>query len=426
MQAAIEPTAPLDTANPDDAFRDLYEYGAIDSAFLWRLRSLAVNQPHYTVADLAQLERRLDAQLDALMSSLEIGWEICRSALERQQPGEVFTATVFAMRSRDIAKVRIAVESGVAQPRTFEGVVSALGWLPEGIAKPWVDRLLKGKDMKHKHLGIAAASVRREDPGELLTDILKRDDCRRYAPLYARALRLVGELRRLDLMPALQMNANSSEAAFAFWAIWSSILLGQHNLAQQLRPHALTPGEHQARAIQLAFRVLPVEQAREWISAMAKNPANQRAVVQATGVLGDPHAVNWLIDKIANPKLARLAGEALTFITGIDLEKHDLAAPPPSGVAAIPNDDPTDTFVGLDEDEHLPWPDTDRLATLWRHHGRHFLVGRRYFLGKPPTPDWLKSVLADGTQRQRHAAALELALIDAQTHLLNTQARIIP
>ena len=425
MEAAIEPTAIANIANGNDAYRDLYEYGAIDSAFLWRLRSIAVNQPHFTLDELAQLERRLDTQLDALMTSLAHGWEICRAALELQQPGEVFTATVFAMRSRDISKVQLAVESGLAHPRTFEGLVSALGWLPSEVVKPWIERLLIGKDMKHKHLGVAAASVRREDPGQLLTDILQRGDCRQYAPLNARALRLVGELRRLDLMPALQLNMTSDDSASAFWAVWSSILIGQHTLAQHLRPYVLSPGPNQARAIQLAFRVLPVEHGREWISALAQNPLNQRAVIQATGVLGDPHAVNWLIGKMAEPKLARLAGEAFTFITGIDLEKHDLSKLPSAGDAAGPNDDPGDSFVGLDEDENLPWPDADRVAALWRNQGRYFLVGRRYFLGKPIAPDWLKSVLTDGTQRQRHAAALELALIDAQSPLINTQAKVI-
>ena len=51
------------------------------------------------------------------------------------------------------------------------------------------------------------------------------------------------------------------------------------------------------------------------------------------------------------------------------------------------------------------------------------MVGQRYFLGKPITADWLKQKLAIGTQRQRHAAALELAL-SGETPLFNTRARI--
>lgn len=427
MQAAMDTTTSIPTPQETvlaGSYYDLYEGGVVDAAFLWLLRSIAVNQPHYTSVDLADLEQRLEAQLDLLMSSLELGWEACETALSLQQPGEIFTATIVALRSHDIEKIKTAIQSGLAAPETFKGLVSALGWLPTEISRPWVERLLKGKDMNHKYLGVAACSVRRDDPGEILTDILKREDCRTHLPLHARALRLVGELRRQDLMPALQASLEAKDMNLVFWATWSSILLGQHASVQNLRAFVLKPGPHQARAIQMAFRVLPVDQGREWISALAKDPANQRAVISATGILGDPHAVNWLISKMADPQQARLAGEAFTLITGIDLEKHKLTASTQPSQAPLPNDDVTDTNVGLDDDENLPWPHAEQIAVLWRNHGQHFLVGRRYFLGKAITPDWLKSKLNDSTQRHRHAAALELALIDSQSRLVNTRARV--
>lgn len=414
------------TKSPDlaHAYRDLYECCAADCAFLWLLRSIAVNQPHYTPGDLAELELRIDAKLDLLMTSLDLGWQACEAGLALQQSGEVFTATIVALRSHDLDKIKTAMESGLAVPDTFRGLVSALGWLSPEIVRPWVERLLKGKDMNHKYLGVAACSVRREDPGELLNDILKREDCRQHSMLYTRALRLVGELRRQDLIPILQLNLGAKDASIAFWANWSAILLGQHALVSNLHPHVLRPGPHQARAIQMAFRVLPVEQGREWISALAKDPANVRAVITATGVLGDPHAVNWLIARMADPKQARLAGEAFTSITGIDLEKHGLTMSPPLDQAPIPSDNPEDTYVGLDEDENLPWPDAERIAALWRNHGQYFLVGRRYFLGKAITLEWLRNRVVNGAQRTRHAAVLELALMDPQSRLVNTSARV--
>ena len=78
-------------------------------------------------------------------------------------------------------------------------------------------------------------------------------------------------------------------------------------------------------------------------------------------------------------------------------------------VTTMPNDDPSDADVAMDGDENLPWPDVEKIAALWRRHGQHFLVGRRYFCGRPLSSEWLKEKYANGTQRQRHAAALELA-----------------
>jgi hypothetical protein len=87
------------------------------------------------------------------------------------------------------------------------------------------------------------------------------------------------------------------------------------------------------------------------------------------------------------------------------------------------NDHPDDGYVGLDDDENLPWPDAGKVATLWRAHGQHFLVGRRHSMGRPITAELLKDKLTHGFQRQRHAAALELALL-GEMPLSNTRARI--
>lgn len=407
------------------AYRDLYEQFATEAAFLWLLRSVAVNQPHYLLEDLAELEQRLEAQLDGLMSMPEMGWAAAEAALEFEEAGEAFTAACVALRSHEMPRIQQAVEAGLASPEAMKGLVSALGWLPAGLVSPWIEKFLAGKDMSHKYLGVAACSVRREDPAETLTYILGREDCRANPSLYARALRLVGELRRQDLMPAVQAARTAKDPAIRFWSTWSAILLGDRAVVTDLQPFVSQAGPYQSRALQLAFRVLPIEQARVWISGLAKDPAQTRTVIQATGILGDPHAVNWLIGKMADLTLARLAGEAFTQITGIELERHQLQSAAPVHQAPIPNDNPDDDYVGLDTDENLPWPDANKVAVLWRSHGQHFLVGRRYFLGRPITAELLKDRLVNGYQSQRHAAALELALL-GEMPLPNTRARIAP
>lgn len=408
------------------AYRDIFEQFVTEASFLWLLRSVGLEQPNYTAVDIAEQEMRIAAQLDGLMTAIDLGWEHCLEALELGDPGEQFTASVVAFRSHEMHKIQTVVESGLTNLRMTKGLISAMGWIKPDIAQQWIGKFVNGKDLNHKYLGIAACSIRRHDPDEVLTTILNREDCQQHTTLYARALRLVGELRRLDLIGALQIAAHSQEPDVTFWANWSAILLGEHAVAEKLQPIVFSRGPHQERAIQLAFRVLPIEQGREWISSLAKDPINIRAVIKASGVLGDPHAVNWLISKMADPLLARLAAEAFTNITGVDLLKHHLNEDPHYGEVLIPNDDENDAHVGMDEDENLPWPEVEKVATLWRNHGANFIVGRRYFLGKSVTPELLKQTIADGNMRQRHAAALELALIDPQSRLINTRAKVMP
>lgn len=409
--------------NRMNAYRDIYEQYVDQASFLWILRSIAVEQPHYSAEDLYELEQRIEAQLDGLMTAVEDAWDICLQALELEEPGEVFTATVIAFRSHDISKIQKAIEVGLINDDTAKGLISALGWLPGRLVHPWIKKFFTSKDLNHKYLALAACSVRRENPGEYLNKILLRDDCKQHEKLYARALRLIGELRRLDLIQYLSEAVNAKQKDIRFWSNWSAILLGNRAATTNLKPYVFKTGPHQIKAINIAFRVLPLEQARDWISKLVADQDQSRSVIKATGVLGDPHAVNWLITKMRQPEDARLAAEAFTLITGIDLDKNQLVSESPLTIAVQPNNDADDDDVSLDEDENLPWPNVDKVSSTWISQGQEFISGQRYFLGKPISIDWLKNKLDTGMQRQRHAAAMELAQL-GEAPLINTRARI--
>ena len=70
-----------------NAYRDIYEQYVTEASFLWVLRDIAVNQPHYEPADILELEQRIQAHLDGLMTSVDIGWDVCEAALELREPG---------------------------------------------------------------------------------------------------------------------------------------------------------------------------------------------------------------------------------------------------------------------------------------------------------------------------------------------------
>ena len=71
------------------------------------------------------------------------------------------------------------------------------------------------------------------------------------------------------------------------------------------------------------------------------------------------------------------------MITGLDLAYRDLDLRPPADFQSGPTDDPADENVNLDEDEHLPWPDAERIARWWAANRARFTVGTAYFLGTP-------------------------------------------
>lgn len=414
-----------------NAYAHLYDQYADDAAFLWLLRSNAINQPNYNLHDLHELDERVDAQLNGLMTAPEDAWKICESSLALQQPGEIFVANVLAFRSLDVRKIQIAIEAGLAEPNAFKGLVSAMAWLPGRLIHSWIKKFLTSKDLDHKYLALAVCSARSEDPRDYLTSILQRPDCLAHEKLYARAMRLIGELKRFDLLPALRQGASADSKTVKFWAYWSQVLLGDKQQALQLESWVLTSNPQQNRAIEVCFRSLPLEVARDWITRLAKDPANSRQVIHATAVLGDPQAINWLLVQMRTPTLTRYAGEAFTHITGIDLVTHKLVLENiPELDDVLPDDGAQNEELEISDDLHLPFPDTNKLAAVWQKYQQRFAMGHRYFMGQivgnnQSTSDHLRHIYETGNQRQRAAAALELSLQESPQFLLNHGARVI-
>jgi uncharacterized protein (TIGR02270 family) len=175
-------------------------------------------------------------------------------------------------------------------------------------------------------------------------------------------------------------------------------------------------------ALNTLLRVIEVHQATQIISSLSHAPKLQRTVIQATGILGNPVTVPWLIEKMATPELARLAGESFTYITGADLAELDLEGDWPENFEAGPTEDPKDENVAMDADEDLPWPDVDKIKTWWSQNQSRFRAGQRYLLGQLITIEHCQQVLHTGFQRQRQAAALELALRQPREPLFEVRA----
>ena len=100
---------------------------------------------------------------------------------------------------------------------------------------------------------------------------------------------------------------------------------------------------------------------------VATKKVEEKYIIRATSVLGDPHAVNWLINKMTNPPLSRLAGEAFSMITGADFEKLGMVAKDMlSDEESVDDGDTANVDYDLDND--LTQPDAQKVIRLWQQH----------------------------------------------------------
>lgn len=394
------------------------ERHAEEAAFLWLTRENAVRAPHYLLKDLVKLDDRVEAHLDGLRVAGDQGWEFALAELKHPEAGEYFAAMVLALESGRRERIATVLERAAGEG-PLRGIVSALGWVDWEVAKPTVGGLVAADDPRRRRIAVAACAITRTDPGLHLGGALKHAD----VGLQARACRAVGELGRRDLLAELAPLLAAEDNNLRFWAAWSASLLGDPRGFAPLWKFIGTAGwQRTAQALSVVLRALPPAQAQDWLRTLGRDPAQRRAAIAGIGVYGDPTYVPWLIQQMADLKLARIAGEAFSMITGADLAYIDLDRRPPEGLETGPNDDPADPDVGMDPDNWLPWPDPERVAKWWAGQKGGYAPGTRYLLGKPITPEWLADVLRNGKQRQRSAAARELA-IRTGGMLFETRAR---
>jgi uncharacterized protein (TIGR02270 family) len=391
---------------------------AEEAAFLWLLRCNAIRQPHYALKDLAKLDDRVEAHLDGLRVAGDPGWELCKVALGNEENGEVFAASVMAFESGIESRIQAVLEVVQKTPALSNGLISALGWIAYEQVSPHVDQLLISESPTIQLVGLAAKAVHRKDPGAALQTMLASGD----AGLRARALKAIGELGRKNLASLVSSSLHAEDSSLRWWAAWSGGLLGDGVAIPVLQQFGAQKGPYAVKAATMAVRRMSVDAAHRWIGTLAENPEMIRGALCAAGAVGDPTSIPWLIENMAVPAVARVAGESFTMITGVDLAYDDLDTDKPEGFEAGPTEDPEDENVEMDQDEDLPWPNPELIKKWWFTHRLEFTNGTRYLLGKPMAIDSLNEVLRTGKQRQRRAAALELAIRQPGTALFTTSA----
>lgn len=376
--------------------RRVIEIHAGEAAFLWMQRDRAWRAPHYKLEHLARLDARLEGHLEGLRLAPGPAWQAVQRLLADCDAGAVFVAATLAFSQAAPEAMRFVLRLALGTPAYTDGLVAALAWADPGTLQEPVQRLLASPLPAHRRIGLAVCAALRRHPGPALAEAVASAD----EALRARALRAAGELSRHELAPLLQRAATDDpHPPCRLQAGLSLALLGEpHGAAWALE--AARQGAGLSRdALELGIRCGTPAWARDVVRQLAADRATLALAVHAAGALGDPSCVPWLLELMDDDRWARVAGGALSMITGADLAYLDLHRDAPEAP-------PEDEAPGSDD---LPWPQRERLAAWWSQQRGRYLQGQRYLAGLPVSAAACSQVLRTGTQPQRAAAAIELA-----------------
>ena len=383
---------------------------------LWNARIGLMRDAHVALGDLQRHDERIAAHLDGVLVAGEAGRETCRQLLDAPDTGVLFLLTVRTLED-DPARMEGLFDLVKTSNEYRRGLLAGFGWVDRDRLRGVVAALLRSPDPLRRLFGAAACSMHRTDPG--VASRFQDED----AAVRARIFRAAGELGRHEFVSLCARSMADEDPACQFWAAWSAVLLGdrQASLAK-LATLAFVEGPCRTHAFRVALLAAKVDQAHVWLQSHAADPEQLRVRLRGAGYVGDPRYIPWLIGCMSDDRFARLAGEAFTMITGVDLSRPPFERQRPDNFESGPSDDPEDDDIAMDEDDSLPWPDQSKVQVWWNQNGARFTTGVRHFIGAPPNRTHCIEVLKNGYQRQRIAAAYHLCLLNPGTPLFEWRA----
>jgi uncharacterized protein (TIGR02270 family) len=389
-----------------------------EAAFLAETRPATVFQAHILLDELARFDARYDSNVAGLIVSGRGAWEFCEKQWDESDIGGMVVVVRVALSNGEFDFIVEKLSGSMAQGSGKQALAAALDWQDAQHLAEFEAKLTNRHEIGLDTVFFTARSrLRIATPAEVEQNLSSESPDRQVS-----ALRAIGEMGHRSLLAHCHNNLRSDDENLRFWAAWSAVLVGDKTAAETLKPFVEAESPQAYRAIYLAPRALEAESCRAWLRELAQSEMTRRLALIGCGIAGDPMYIPTLIHQMKIPEYARVAGEAFSMITGVDLAYEDLDAEWPDGFEAGPSEDPADDNVELDADEDLPWPNAELIQEWWEENGRNLSQGARYLCGEPISEASCRRVLVEGFQRQRISAALELAIMNADEPLFEWRA----
>lgn len=402
---------------------DILEEHEEEADFLWQQRTNALSDRVYNLDDLAELEERLLAHLDGLVLGEKEAWKLLEPMLTDGELGEVFTAAFVALDSGDAERIDVVIKTFVqADGDIFEGIRNALRHSSypeiEGIIRP----CLTSEKRSVQAAAVDALSFRRL-PVEIgqLQSLLNDPD----PQVVAVAISAVGRLRVVQLKGQVEQSMSSSDPYIRLEAMRTGLLLGSQQALSHCRK-AIRGHSEEAKDALILLGLAGHSEDNPLITEAVSDPTLSRNAITAMGLMGNLSYMDILLLLSANPEFSRLAGEAISMITGVNIVAEKFVAEKPVMVEAgasedTREDDEDEEFVE-DPDEALPFPDPVKLESWWRKNVARFDRKVRYRRGRPHGSQVLMDILRNGSLPERHHAAFEISLLNPSYPYLETSA----
>lgn len=392
---------------------DIVEEHLDEAEFLWEQWEHSLIAPNYTLAEVAEgPEDRLMAHLDGLVVNGPLVAErllIPTIAELDAEPTRVRAAALALLQSPGDAGVAAVFGALHELPLQRDELARALECSDRGDLLPAIAQLLTSHDLDLRHTAARVMAFHDGAFTAAIPTLLSSDRAADRRLGVCLSARLPGDSRYIKEVRAM-LHADDPDLRDV--ALSSGALLGLED-AWSLARTLVCSGDPSAGHALLLLALRGAAADRTHLLAAVEAEPSRDAALWALGFLGTMEAVDATLQWLEDDACARIAGETLAAITGLDLEDANLTREviEEEALEHRPEDD-------------LPVPNPMGVLRWWRENRERFGGGHRYLAGMPLTIPAQWAAIQTGPMRRRpaHLLALQLRLPPRQRPQIELRA----
>ena len=183
--------------------------------------------------------------------------------------------------------------------------------------------------------------------------MLTRSLSEKNAPELPLLLSIARKNNDTTILPILQQQSASEVLGDTqFQQLKTRLKLGDQSALLHLKSFVLSENDFREPALELAFSLLPKNEAKQWMGELKNTPDAERYLLLAVGAMDEKPLLPWVVKQMEVPALARIAGKVFTQLSGQDLRKNEWI---------ITDDSMDEQWLALDGDEELDWPNVAKI-----------------------------------------------------------------